>query len=149
MNDKIYQVVTDGQELATKKSWLKKGYVDLMAAINTELGKIPDMDEDCIEYVIKEWSGSGSRGEKIDKTITVDLIFSGDAYLQLSLNKRDPYEGTWSDESLDKPATSTIRLFAEKIADAFDFFAEKIVERNLANQTAIDTITGLIAKLQK
>ncbi|MFA5284435.1 MAG: hypothetical protein WC347_02450 [Smithellaceae bacterium] len=149
MNEKLHQAVKDGQELATKKSWLAKGYVDLLDAINVELKNIPDMDEDCIEYVIKEWSAEDNGGNEIKKTVTLDLIFRGDAYLQLSLNTRCPYEGTWSGKSLDKPATATIRLFAEKLADAFDFFAGKIAERNLANQTAIDTMTGLITKLQK
>ena len=41
-------IVRDGQKLAEKRTWLEKGYQDLLTAINLELTKIPDMPESTI-----------------------------------------------------------------------------------------------------
>lgn len=150
MNEKIQKVIADGKELANKKSWLSKGYVDLLASINAQLENIPDMDENAMEYKIKEWTHTNPEtGYDAKRTMTIHLIFRDDAYLQLSLNKQCPYTGTWSGDSLNNPSTATIRLFAAQLSDAFDFFAKEIEKRNMENKIAIDTIGNIIAKLQQ
>jgi len=119
-----------------------------MGKINVELKKIPDTDENAIEFEIKKWVHENRNGETEKRTITIDLIFRDDAYLQLSLNKQCPYQGTWSGDSINNPVTATIRLFASKLPEAFDFFAKEIDKRNMENDIAINTIAGLMEKMK-
>jgi hypothetical protein len=146
----IAKIVEEGKKLVEKRSWLSKGYVDLIVAINLELAKIPDMDEELIEYTMKEWTYYSNRQQAdLDRKITVDLIFKNDAKIEVMLGKQtDSFSGDFEWDELTDPAISNIRLFAEKLQEIFDFFEKEILKRNLDNQVAIDTISSLLAKLQ-
>jgi len=146
----IAKIVEEGKKLVEKRSWLSKGYVDLIVAINLELAKIPDMDEERIEYTMKEWTYYSNRQQAdLDRKITVDLIFKNDAKIEVMLGKQtDSFSGDFEWDELTDPAISNIRLFAEKLQEIFDFFEKEILKRNLDNQVAIDTISSLLAKLQ-
>jgi hypothetical protein len=146
---KIAEIVNEGQILLEKRSWISKGYVDLLAAINAELAKIPDMPEDAIEYTLKEYTHYSDRmGQNLNRRLTVDLVFMGDALIVMRLGKEDPFRGSWDWEDINNPSLVNIRLFASKIADMLDFYLAEIKKRNAENQTAIDIMAGIVEKLK-
>lgn len=152
MNEQIEKVVAGAQALAEKKTWLANWYSELMARINKKIKNIQYMDEDCIEYVIKEWSVETTRASVVHKKITLDLILRYEhAVLQLHRNTCEDWgyhKESWNVKEIENPKTSTIRLVASKLADAFAFYQAELERRNLDNQAAIDTISGIITRLQ-
>ena len=140
-------IVRDGQKLAEKRSWLEKGYQDLLTAINAELVKIPDMPESEIDFEIKKWSSETHHGDKQINSLVISLIFTGDAFIRMDRNWTDVYSGDKNYEIINRPSISKIRLFASKIGEAMVYFLEEINRRNDENQKAIDTIGGILRKL--
>ena len=139
-------IVRDGQKLAEKRTWLEKGYQDLLTAINLELAKIPDMPESTIEFEIKKWN-TDNHGETQKNSLVISLIFTGDAFIRIDRNWIDPYSGESDYEIINHPSIANIRLFANKIGEAMTYFLEEINRRNSENQKAIDTISGILRKL--
>ena len=146
MTDKIETIVKQGQELAEKRTWLTKGYADIIVKINAELAKIPDMPEDDINFDLKTWTHDDSYTSH-KRRLIIAFVFSDDAYIVMQLGKEDAYNGKWDWDDIKNPSVARIRLFATKLKEAFTFFADKINERNLENQMAINTITDLLNKL--
>lgn len=146
MTDKIETIVKQGQELAEKRTWLTKGYADIIVKINAELAKIPDMPEDDINFDLKTWTHDDSYTSH-KRRLIIAFVFSDDAYIEMQLGKEDAYSGEWDWDTIKEPSVARIRLFATRLQDAFTFFADEINKRNLKNQTAIDTIMGLLSKL--
>jgi len=150
MKETITKIVEQGQELAEKRSWLKKGYGDLLVAINAELVNIPDMPEKDIGYLLKKWEDHSGENYGAPSTIYVStrkITVDNDAYLVMRLGKQG-YDGDWDWTDFDAPSVDRIRLFSEKVPEILDFFHAEIEKRNMKNNIAIDTIRALIEKLK-
>ena len=143
--EKLMELIGKGQKLAEKRSWLSKGYNDLINKINESLAQIPDMPEDDIEYTLKTWSHDNNYGT-LQRKITINLVFDGDAFIVMRLNKENP-ACNWDVSDIKEPSTKNIRLFASKFPQIIDFFINEVDKINTDNQLAIDTITRLLAKL--
>lgn len=143
--ENIKKVVEEGQKLAEKRTWLTKGYKDLIEKINTELSQIPDMTQGKISYLLREYNYSLNSYETYKRKIRVHLVFENDAFLELELSKQG--RDFWEKEVIKSPSIETIREFAKKLTEMFDFFLDEIKKINSENQIVIDTITDLISKL--
>lgn len=143
--EKLQEIITAGQKLAEKKTWLTKGFSELMQKINLELGKIPTMDEAEIWYQFKEYTVEID-GDTYKRRIRAVLGFDGDAFLKIVLSSEDSYE--WKQKDITSPVTTIIRAFSEKLPEMFDFFITEIQKRNIENQAAEDVISAMLGKLK-
>ncbi|MCR4293670.1 MAG: hypothetical protein NUV76_12425 [Candidatus Kuenenia sp.] len=142
------KIVEEGQKLAEKRTWVEKGYTELIEKINIELGKIPDMDEKQISYLLREYKYESSPTDYANykRKVRCNLVFDGDAYLEMVLWKETAYN--WEKEVINSPTVETIREFARKLPEMLDYFLTELQKSNEINQVAIDTMAELISKIQ-
>lgn len=146
--ENLNHLVEEGQKLAEKRTWLVQGYERLLSAINTELAKIPDMKEVSIVYRLREWQIESINGYTNYHAVSVVLYFEDDASIALRHGHGyEPNGGDWEWEDTNSPSIATIREFAAKLPDMVDYFLGEVTKRNMENQIAIDTITGLLSKI--
>ena len=141
----ITEIAKSGEELAQKRSWVIKGFRELAGKINAELAKIPNMNEERIEYVLQAWMHPSSHSERWGRKLTVNLNFGGNAYINITVGKEN-YDGSydWEDANM---SVERIRLFAGKLPEILNFYLEEIKKKTEKNNIAIDIMAGLISKL--
>lgn len=142
--ENMNELIEKGIELSEKRTWLEKGYRELLEKINAKLSEIPDMDEGSISYLLREYDYSPNQYETYKRKIRVKLVFKSDAYLELEISKET--RDVWEKEIITEPSIETIRAFAGKISEIFEFFLAEIKKRNEDNQKALDIIGNLIEK---
>ena len=142
-------IIAEGQKLSEKKTWLAKGYNDLLAKINEHFAVIPDMDEGEIRFLLREYKYSPNIYEDWRRRIHVVLVFQNDAFVKLTISKENEYEWTKEDfeAPTETPTTETIREFATKLPEIMSTFLEEIQKRNKENREAINLIENLLKKL--
>lgn len=137
------RLIKEGQRLAEKRTWLKKGFEDLFNKINAELAKIPAMDEDPVVYTLLDKPGNDY--DLGAEHYIIKMYFEDDAIIFVRKGVNDGYG--WKYEDVDDPTIETIRAFASQLASCLAHFLEVIESRNKTNQKAIDTISDLLKKL--
>jgi len=143
--DKIKEIVEEGIKLSEKRTWLAKGYIELVDKINNQLSTIPDMSQAKISYIIREYNYSPNNYDTYKRVVRCNLVFEDDAYLEMILSKETP--GEWERETISEPSIETIREFSGKLPEMFDFFLAEIKKSNEANQQTIDIIGNLLSKM--
>ena len=147
MKNTIEQLIVEGQTLSEKRSWVKKGYSELMDKLNEHLKEIPTMPEDPIRYTLLEWEDREGFKHKIRLVLYFSDVYSGGS-VHLALDERYEDEGVWNTDPLYHPDLETMRAVGEQLGEALGYFLERIRERGIKYDPVIATLTDLTAKLQ-
>ncbi len=143
MVDELSLLVAEGNKLAEKRTWLEKGYAELLVSINKALSQIPDMSQNPISFILREYTSGGCCALK--RQVVIKLVFDADAYLEMELRKEGEYE--WETEPILNPSILTIRTFAAKLEEIFKFFINEVQKINEENNNAIKIISELLEKI--
>ena len=144
----LEKLITEGQRLAEKQSWLRKGFIDLIDGINTTLDSIDIEGGEPITYTILDKQGESM--DDLDLHVVCKLHLSDHAYIEL--RKGLLHEYGWVYETIypkdDYVETYIIRRFAEQLPYCFNHFLEVMKNRNEIDQQAVDTITEMLEKFK-
>ena len=147
MKSTIEQLIVEGQTLSEKRSWVKKGYSELMDKLNEHLKEIPTMPEDPIRYTLLEWEDREGFKHKARLVLYFSDIHGGGS-VHLALDERWEDEARWYTDPLYHPDLDIMRAVGEQLGEALKYFLERIRERGIEYDPVIATLTELVAKLQ-
>lgn len=146
MNDRIKSLVDEGKELAQKRTWVRDGYESVMRRLNEELATVPDMDEDRLDFTIREWVTNPNEYPTEHK-VKLSLHFRADAWLELRYGK-SYYDVDWKWEGMGCPSIATIREFAAKLPEAMDHFLSEVQKRNGEYEESAILLTDMVKRLR-
>jgi len=142
IND-IEEIKKEAEALAEKKSWIRKGFSELLEKMNKEVqivvgdfrvyGKLYDVPAEC----------------DLQVDISYQLVFDGGNDAEFFLQKHiDKYEARYETVGVQEIDTSTLRMCVIGLPCALDEILAKLRALNTKYQDTITLLSEMIARLK-
>lgn len=133
------ELVTMGQALAERRTWVRRAYDELLDAANAQLKTIPVSNEPEMRYLIREWMESP---DPRTHRVYAELTFSEETSIRLGY-----YQVVFDERrncTLYQPSITTIRAFGDHFAAMIEHFASKFQECTTQMEEASAVLASLL-----